>query len=86
VRELKSAVESALIHSNGQVIQPIDLPPEIAGSLWGAGRPNPQDEREHVLAALRRANGNRTEAARLLGISRATLYRVLSRLNLPQAS
>ncbi len=38
----------------------------------------PMDEREQLVAALQQARGNRTEAARLLGISRATFYRRLS--------
>ena len=35
-----------------------------------------------MLDALSRANRNRTEAARILGISRATLYRRLSELGI----
>ncbi|MFW6192852.1 MAG: helix-turn-helix domain-containing protein [Gemmatimonadota bacterium] len=37
-------------------------------------------EEHAVLAALRRTSGNREEAARLLDVSRATLYRILSRM------
>ena len=82
VRELMSAVEFALIHSDGRIIQPYDLPPEITDSLRVSNRLDTPEGKERVLTALKRADGNRTEAARLLGVSRATFYRVLSRLNL----
>jgi DNA-binding NtrC family response regulator len=41
-----------------------------------------RDERRLFLEALERAHGNRTEAARLLGISRATFYRRLAALGI----
>jgi DNA-binding response OmpR family regulator len=41
------------------------------------------NEKERLQAALVRARGNRTVAANLLGISRATLYRRLSELDIP---
>jgi PAS domain S-box-containing protein len=82
VRELRSAIEFTLIHCAGAVIQPEDLPPEIfppAGAV--AGDPLP-DERSRFLQALDRSRGNRALAARLLGISRATLYRRLADLKI----
>ena len=39
-------------------------------------------ERERLLAALQQTNGNRTAAARILGISRATFYRRLDSLGI----
>jgi transcriptional regulator of acetoin/glycerol metabolism len=42
-------------------------------------------DRARLIDALRRANGNRTEAARLLGIGRATLYRKLALYGLSEA-
>jgi len=78
VRELRNAVESALIRATGRTIERDDLPPEIhsrdAGlSHVGSGA----SEAERIRAALVQTGGNRTEAARLLEISRATLYRRL---------
>ena len=39
-------------------------------------------ERQHILRALRRSNGNKKAAARMLGLSRRALYRRLERLDL----
>ncbi len=40
------------------------------------------DETNDIMAALRQARGNRSRAAKLLGISRATFYRKLDKLNI----
>ncbi len=88
VRELKSAVEFSVIHCPGAVIQVTDLPPEILDPT-GAYLPDISfisDQKERVLIALERAQGNRVAAARLLGISRATLYRRLASLGIPTES
>ena len=74
VRELKSAVEYAAIHSGGSTIAPEDLPPEIFK--------NPSNEKTQILQALKDSDGNRNAAARLLGISRATLFRRLAALQI----
>ncbi|MEW5977391.1 MAG: sigma 54-interacting transcriptional regulator [Acidobacteriota bacterium] len=86
VRELRSAIEFAVIRCRGSVIRLDDLPPELkqVRSL-GTKVAMPSDlqqlsEKEQVLAALKRASGNRTLAAKLLGVSRATFYRRLSAL------
>jgi DNA-binding NtrC family response regulator len=85
VRELRSAVGHAVIHCRGR-IEAEDLPPEIAATGVGAVIPPaagaPLDERQRVLDALREAEGNRSRAARLLGISRATFYRRLEELSI----
>jgi PAS domain S-box-containing protein len=82
VRELKSAIESAVIHSNGSVILPTDLPAEVFGLSSLYSTEIHSEERTRVLEALNRVNGNRTAAARLLGVSRATLYRTMARLEI----
>jgi PAS domain S-box-containing protein len=82
VRELKSAIEFAVIRCQGAMIEADDLPPEITESKSPPGAP-PGDEKHRFLAALERAKGNRTIAAQLLGISRATLYRRLAELQIP---
>lgn len=76
VRELKSAVESAMIHCKGAVMQVEDLPPEIRHSESKATSVplKRQAERTRMVGALQQAGGNRSEAARLLGMSRRTFY------------
>ena len=67
------------------MIQPEDLPPEIVApadfvsSIPGDPLSN---EKARFLDALNRSRGNRALAARLLGISRATLYRRLADLHI----
>jgi transcriptional regulator of acetoin/glycerol metabolism len=84
VRELKSAIECALISCKNSVIQVEDLPPELIGppTFQPSLSDQPLDDRERFMAALKNSNGNRTNAARLLGVSRATFYRRLADLNL----
>jgi len=85
VRELRNAIEFAVIRSKYTKIQPYDLPPELHEpvSLESASFNTPWqfgDEEERLEAALRNAKGNRTVAAKMLGISRATLYRRLANI------
>ena len=78
VRELKAVIEQTLVNTWGDIVLVEHLPLHLTGQPTGhlplaLGR----DERERIIAALRRAKGNRAEAARLLGIGRTTLYRRL---------
>jgi len=70
IRELHSALEYAAIAAAGDGLALHDFPPEIADHLEGE---------TDIANALRVTGGNRAAAARLLGISRATLYRRLGR-------
>lgn len=87
VRELKGAVEYAVIHAMSHEIQAGDLPPEVAENLhpnaWEPRRSvvsSSESEKSVILATLRETAGNRTMAAKRLGMSRSTLYRRLSKL------
>ncbi|MGN0836309.1 MAG: sigma-54 interaction domain-containing protein, partial [Akkermansia sp.] len=97
VRQLRTAVEHGVVMSEGSVVTPADLPPELsatpAASAGAGGLTDEQSdfslasppnlnlkcvERQTILRALRRAGGNRTIAAELLGINRRTLQRKLT--------
>lgn len=80
--ELQSAIEYAVLHCGGALISKAGLPPELRGS--GPRSSPEQSERARFETALRTARNNRTQAARLLGISRATLYRRLKELGITE--
>lgn len=82
VRELKSAIEFAVISARTTCLMPSDFPEELhrpqPHHLSSVPQDSPRPEpKAQLLHALQQAQGNRTEAAKLLGISRATLYRRL---------
>ncbi len=85
VRELANTIERAVIVSTGKLIELEDLPEpiRIAVSLQRR-RAVPQSlaavEAEYVTEILAAAKGNKTEAARILGISRKNLYEKLARV------
>ncbi len=89
VRELAHAIQHAVVLSRGGTIDVEHLPPDIRGhataaAASGATEVRPlaavlkQAEREHILRALGVAQGKRTRAAELLGISRKNLWEKLS--------
>jgi two-component system response regulator HydG len=82
VRELENAVERAVALALGPRVDVDDLPEEIrrARSVLpapGSPRRLADVERTLILATLAEAGGNRAQAAELLGIGVATLYRKL---------
>ncbi|MCE5333680.1 MAG: sigma 54-interacting transcriptional regulator [Desulfobacteraceae bacterium] len=81
VRELQNAVHFALVKSRGRAIQAEHLPLEIRQMTCGPARPGPESRltMDIVAEALARAGGNKSKAAKLLGVGRATLYRFLER-------
>jgi transcriptional regulator with GAF, ATPase, and Fis domain len=88
VRELRNAVERAiLVCGEEPTILPEHLPDAVGGhepAPEGTSNESPfrsavrAYEREQVIAVLKQCNGNQTEAARLLGLSRRALVARLS--------
>lgn len=88
VRELRTAIEHAVVLSRGDKIVPRDLPANIRNA---APAITPQStkvvaqnnltidemEKQLIIQALKECNGNRTEAAKKIGMSRRTLHRKL---------
>ena len=89
VRELEHVVERAVALAPHAILSNDDLPPEVLQSD-GSGAERVEIlpgtlkalQREQVLKMLESAQGNKERTARLLGISRRTLYRLLDRYGL----
>src|SRR6202161_2372879 len=90
VRELQNIVERACALAKGSVLGPsdihLDVRPAKAGNGAGGFLPDgmtlEQWEDEMVQEALRRAHGNKSQAARLLGLSRNALRYRLSKIGI----
>lgn len=93
VRELRNAIERAVLLASGEELHPSDLPQEVLGGasatedagaaehgvpgLPSSGCAIEDLERAWVSEALRRCDGNRSQAARLLGLNRDQIrYRI----------
>jgi DNA-binding NtrC family response regulator len=85
VRELEHAVEHAFILCHGRRITIDHLPPEIK-EYFTMNTPHSKkraaDERQEIFLALNQTDWNKAKAARLLGISRQTIYRKIEEYKL----
>jgi DNA-binding NtrC family response regulator len=93
IRELDNALRHALAYTLNRYVDRRHLPERVRGSLRApspgsctaraadryAAPSDPRAEVETIVAALREAGGNRTRAARRLGMSRSTLWAKLGR-------
>ena len=81
VRELRNVVERSLIMADGDTLTSDCLSPEFRMTSEGGASADSltleEIERRHILRVLEHTHGNKAEAARLLDIGIATLYRKL---------
>ncbi|WP_291988033.1 sigma-54 dependent transcriptional regulator [Luteitalea sp.] len=84
IRELRNAVERAMLLSDGPWLEPVDFPAITGAAPVASGLSLPAEgvnleelERSLVVQALERASGNQTRAATLLGLNRDQIrYRI----------
>jgi two-component system, NtrC family, response regulator HydG len=90
VRELKSAFEFAFVSCRDGMIAPKHLPPHILGkesspvrsATPALGHSLGEFKKQRLVEALRAAGGNQTEAARILGISRTSVWQQTKRFGI----
>jgi len=94
VRELENCIARAVTLGDHQTIDVHDLPPAIRTEQPATQEMSPQDaaglsttalaemEKMTILRVFEQANGDKALAGKMLGISRATLYRKLKRYNI----
>lgn len=91
VRELEHAIEHGFVLCPEGVIEIEHIPPEI--KRFGAKTASPRDtgpmteseEKQELISILEKTDWNKAKAARLMGVSRPTLYRKLEKFKLEQA-
>jgi len=83
IRELENVIGNACMMVDGPVIDVGDLPEEIRGP--SRDMPSQDDmlisleelQKRHTMRVLERVGGNKSHAAEILGISRATIYQLI---------
>jgi PAS domain S-box-containing protein len=85
VRELRNVIEYAFVLCKDETIEVEHLPPKILHSEPGKGAHStrtPGEEKQALIEVLRQANGNQSEAARILGVSRVTVWKRIKKLGI----
>jgi PAS domain S-box-containing protein len=87
IRELENIIEHAYVMCRGEVVEPRHLPLELqhAGASGTPRRPETPlggIERQAIIDALKRHNGNRIEAAKSLRVHRTSLWRKMKKYGL----
>ena len=89
VRELRTAIEHAVVLCRGERIALRDLPPSVRGGgargtqlLQGKDLTVKDAEKQLIIRALKETDGNRTRAAQKIGMSRRTFHRKLHEYHL----
>lgn len=88
IRELENVVGNACMMVDGKFIDINDLPERLrtpfnSDSVIDEGLLSLDEvQRRHVMRVLERVGGNKARAAEILGLGRATIYQLLSRMKL----
>ncbi|AQS59072.1 sigma 54-interacting transcriptional regulator [Desulforamulus ferrireducens] len=90
IRQLKNIIERMVILTEGDTITEKSIPDTLKVSsrqdqlspAVGLASVTEQTERELIIRTLKQVNGNRSEAARMLGIPRSTLYYKMHQLGI----
>lgn len=92
VRQLMNAIERAKILADDKTIHEYDLPDEVGRDAAVDGRSSvcsddalASIERAHIIEVLHREQGNKSRAARALGINRRSLYRLIEKFEISAA-
>jgi len=92
VRELRNAIERAVVMGNGQEVLPEDLPirsikKSYPGLEAGLSLREAEDrfKKQFIVTTLRHTSGNRSKAAKIMGIQRTYLSRLISKYELQGA-
>ncbi len=87
IRELESVIGNACMMTEGKFLDINDLPDRIQAQSSGQSTDEAffsleEIQRRHVMRVLDRVGGNKARAAQILGVGRATIYQLLSRMRL----
>jgi len=89
IRELENLMERAVVLAEGDIVEARHLPPDlqltsprVKTSRHGSLPTLEENERQHILWVLEQTSNNKSRAAEILGIDRASLWRKLKRAGL----
>ncbi len=83
VRELENIIELGVILAKNNTITLAELPQDIIHPTLAEGKTIEAVTRNHIIHVLEETMGNISEAAKILGIQRMTLYNKLKKYDLP---
>ena len=88
IRELENVIGNACMMADGRFIDINDLPERLREAQRGDSRTDEalfslqEAQRRHIMRVLDRVGGNKLRAARILGVGRTTIYKLLSRIKI----
>jgi len=87
VRELENIIQRLIVMSEGAYIDAGELPMQMRSATGGGGgwrKTLPEVEAEHIAKVVRQVKGNRSQAAKILGIDRKTLREKMKRYQIDE--